>query len=385
MPKANKVIIATLTLCLSLVSCFKDEPLNAECDIEEAYLHVDDPSELFYHLSDTLIRVLYTDNVISFVVKPNADLSALSPQFKTTEGATLEPASGSVRDFSMGALVYKVTSEDGEWSRDYYVSFTAVDESDEGSESSDTIRYDFETFDLNSGGLFYEWTEGTTNWASGNQGYALTGMGGTPNDPMVYPTVPEAEGYSGYCAKLTTSDTGPFGEMMNMRIAAGNLFIGSFDTQTALAAPREATLFGEPFTKKPSTLKGYYKYSPGENLQDADGNYLSGQTDEADVYAVLYRNHDDDGNALSLNGNDVKTNEMIVAIAQAVTTTTDEWTEFEAEFDYTSEVDATILANRGYSLAVVFSSSTNGAYFEGAIGSTLLIDNVMVICPQTTE
>ena len=29
----------------TLTSCFKDEPLNAECDIEQAYIHVDNPLE----------------------------------------------------------------------------------------------------------------------------------------------------------------------------------------------------------------------------------------------------------------------------------------------------------------------------------------------------
>ncbi len=372
---------------MALTSCFKDEPLNAECDIEEAYLHVDNPSEMFYNLSDTLVKVLYTDNIISFVVKPQADLTALDPQFRITEGATINPLSGSVQDFSNGALVYKVTSEDQSWSREYYVSFTASSNGDDTSnEDNDTIRFDFETYALNSNSIFYEWSDATVSWASGNQGYALTGMGGTPNDPMSYPTVPDADGVAGYCVKLTTSDTGPFGAMMNMKLAAGNLFIGSFDTQMALQKPREATRFGEPFTKKPGAMKGYYKYTPGENYQDADGNYITGTTDSPDVYAVFYRNHDADDNAITLDGDDVKTNEQIIAIAQVTgLTTTDEWTEFESEFVYTGDVDETILANRGYSLAVVFSSSDNGAYFEGAIGSTLMIDSVMIICPKTTE
>ncbi len=387
------IIIITLSLCLALTSCFKDEPLNAECDIEEAYLHVENPSEVFYNLSDTLVKVLYTDNIISFVVRPNTDLTALAPQFRTTAGATVEPASGTVRDFSNGALLYKVTSEDMAWSRDYYVSFTATDNgsgdddtTEDSSEGNDTIRFDFETFALNSNSVFYEWSDETVKWASGNQGYALTGMGGTPNDPMNYPTVPDADGLLGYCVRLTTSDTGPFGAMMNMRLAAGNLFIGSFDTQTALAQPRAATLFGDVFTKKPTTMKGYYKFTPGENYQNASGEYVSGQTDEPDVYAVFYRNHDADDNVITLNGDDVKTNEMIVAIAQVTDLkATDEWTEFESEFVYTSDVDLTTLSNHGYSLVVVFSSSTNGAYFEGAIGSTLMIDSVMIVCPKTTE
>ena len=31
-------VLLALSLALCLSSCFKDEPLNAECDIEQAYL-----------------------------------------------------------------------------------------------------------------------------------------------------------------------------------------------------------------------------------------------------------------------------------------------------------------------------------------------------------
>ena len=43
--------------------------------------------------------------------------------FKITDGATIEPANGSIQDFTNGAVVYTVTSEDGEWKRKYNVTF----------------------------------------------------------------------------------------------------------------------------------------------------------------------------------------------------------------------------------------------------------------------
>ena len=51
----------------------------------------------------------------------------------------------------------------------------------------------------------------------------------------------------------------------------------------------------------------------------------------------------------------------------------------EAPFLYRQEVDQETLQNRGYSLAIVFSSSNEGDKFEGAVGSTLLIDDVSII------
>jgi hypothetical protein len=48
--------------------------------------------------------------------------------------------------------------------------------------------------------------------------------------------------------------------------------------------------------------------------------------------------------------------------------------------EYRSEVDADILANRGYSLVISFASSWQGGEFKGAIGSKLFLDNVQLYC-----
>ena len=44
------------------------------------------------------------------------------------------------------------------------------------------------------------------------------------------------------------------------------------------------------------------------------------------------------------------------------------------------EIDSLKLRNGVYRLGVVFSSSIHGDLFEGAIGSTLMIDEVEVSC-----
>lgn len=82
-----------------------------------------------------------------------------------------------------------------------------------------------------------------------------------------------------------------------------------------------------------------------------------------------------------LHGDDVLTNPLIVAVARLPEIkATDEWTQFDIDFEYRGEIDRKLLAERGYSLTVVFTSSIGGATFEGAIGSTLCIDEVKVIC-----
>ena len=98
------MIAATLIGSSTLTSCFKDEPLNAECDIEQAYIHVDNPLGMFFQQTDTLVNVLSTAEDINFVVRKTTDLTALAPIFNMTPGATIYPDNGSEQDFSNGPI-----------------------------------------------------------------------------------------------------------------------------------------------------------------------------------------------------------------------------------------------------------------------------------------
>ena len=84
-------------------------------------------------------------------------------------------------------------------------------------------------------------------WSSGNAGYALTGGASVPSK---FPTCSTPIAHGGrLAAKLETKSTGTFGSALNMPIAAGNLFIGTFDGMLATKNPMEATRFGLPFGK----------------------------------------------------------------------------------------------------------------------------------------
>ena len=372
-------------LCCQLTSCFKDEPLNAECDIEQAYVHIDAPTTIFFSASDTLVNVLSDANDITFEIKEGANVSSIAPMFRLTEGATISPANGSAHDFSGGkAVMYTVTSQDGSWQRKYNVSFRVA---------YNVSEYDFENFRLSSNKRYYEWSdlsstgEWTGNWATGNPGFAISRPNAKPDE---FPSTPVADGHSGAAVKLETMKTEGLGEIFSMGIAAGNLFIGEFNVTPAIsggqAGAMEATLFGRPFAQEPLQLTGWYKYKSGGQCVDGDVNPIEGSHDRGDIYAVLYRNHDASGNTFVLHGDDVKTSPQIVAIAQVpeIDDAAD-WTEFTVNFEYKEPIDRELLANRGYSLAVVATSSIEGARFRGAIGSTLHIDEIKVICADTQE
>lgn len=385
MRKTSLYLLLVAAACMAMTACFKDEPLNAECDIERAWIHYDRPGECVWNLSDTIISNVYSaDSIITFKVKAGTDRAHLAPQFAVTAGAALTPASGTERDFSRGPLTYTVTSEDGNWQRTYRVEFV-----EEHRTTRDTINYDFEHVSWSTGSLkYYIWSElredGTEAniWASGNGGFAISNSSAAPDD---YPTVSVDEGYEGKGVKLTTRKTGAIAAMVKMPMAAGNLFIGNFVTESALTNALRSTQFGQPFDKKPTKFTGYYKYAPGDTFQDRYGNVEEGRTDEGAIYAILFRNHDADGNPVVLYGDNVQTSEQIVAKAiLPEMKPAAEWTRFELEFDYGGqELDQETLDTFGYSLTVVFSSSTGGAYFQGAIGSTLYVDKVEIICEST--
>ena len=187
--------------------------------------------------------------------------------------------------------------------------------------------------------------------------------------------------------KLETKSTGSLGTAIApMGIAAGNLFIGEFDASQALnpnGGAMMATRFGRAFYQEPLQFTGWYKYKSAGQCVDGNRKPIPDSYDKGDIYAVLYRNHDDNGAAFVLHGDDVKTSRQIVAMAQVPEVTdVDDWTEFTVDFEYSEEIDRELLANGGYSLAVVFTSSIEGASFRGAIGSTLYIDEVKVICAE---
>lgn len=366
---------------LLLASCIKEEPLNAECDIERVTISVDQPDDIFFHPSDADRTVLSTDSVIMFNVRNHTDLTAIAPVLYVTAGATVIPASGSTQDFSNGPVLYTVTSQDGRWSRRYKIGFNKVTVT-----VSDTLKIDFEKYSLEpKKNAYYVWQgdeEGSllSDWASGNAGYQLSSSSAKPMD---YPTIPEPNGYDGAALHLITRDTGDFGVMANKRLAPGNFFLGEFDVTVAMRFPMQSTRFGKPFNLKPVKFTGYYQYSPGPKYQDKSGKAVEGRTDSGSIYAVLYRNHDADGNPVLLFGDDVQTNPNIVAIAKAPNVNkTSGWTPWEVEFQYFKELDMELLANFGYSLTVVFSSSIDGDVFQGAIGSDLLVDKARIICTR---
>lgn len=225
--KRTQLLLILFIAIFLFTSCFKDEALNSEADIETCNI----PGGVLK--MDPRIE----NDRISMMIKQTADITRLAPEFTLTPGATIDPLSGTERDFTH-SQTYTVTSEDGIWKKVYTVSCT---------QNSISTKYDFEHAELDNTERYYVFYEVLPNnqkiyfWASGNGGFAIVSGNSQPQD---YPTTPYPFGKSGNCLKLETKSTGLLGALSNMRLAAGNLFIGDFKTLSAMEDPLGATRFG---------------------------------------------------------------------------------------------------------------------------------------------
>lgn len=382
----NKYIIA-IVLCCCIISCIKDEPQNNECDIESAWIEGEEYEEYFYQTAEMRkVSISSTETNIQFTVRSIPMLPTQIPvHFKITPGATITPANGSMQDFRGGPVTYTVTSEDGKWVRSYIVSFTEP--------VLPKNKFSFENVDTLKGGLFkenfyhafYDFDqkgEKQAFWASGNAGFALSQI--DDSGPEQFPTYQEEKGYDGKCVRLQTMSTGVFGQVMHKPIAAGNLFLGKFIIDYAASETLKATAFGLPWDKEPLRITGYYKYKPGEKMINYMEEVIPDRTDEASAYAVYYRNLDEKGEKYTLDGISVAEldklmdNPQVYKVARVpALPPTDQWKRFEMFFEGKDAPD-NMVAKKEFSLAIVFSSSIRGAQFEGAIGSTLYVDEVEV-------
>lgn len=359
--------LSGLILPLCFISCIQEEALNVEAAIDGCK-----------GSNIQLVSINNEKKVIEIYVPSGTDLSQQELIFELPEGATVSTEDKQPNDnppsydFSIqNNRKFIVTSEDKSTNATYHISIVTMEL---------PLLYSFENL-VSTDPYHIIYLNDQTKmlqWASGNPGFKLTGMGNNATD---YPSVQASDGKKGYCVKLTTRDTGSFGSIPGMPIAPGNLFIGSFDLTNALSKPLEATLFGYPFTKVPTKMTGYYKYKAGPQMTDAEKKPISG-TDKFDMYAVMYEAEESD---FFLNGENSLTDKSIVKLARIKTEDakeTDEWTYFEIPFE-TSDgktIDSEKLKNGKYKLGIVLSSSLDGAYFEGAVGSTLYVDELEIVC-----
>lgn len=425
--KISKLICPMLALPLVMQSCLGmiDDPASQECDILSVSIHMDQPTDIFDQDGDTLYvsPTDRTNSELKYQVKPYVQVGAYPVSITAVRGTKVFLAdgaekvpfvNGTVLDFSNGNKhVFYTVSEDGAYNRTYEMFF--VNKTPCPGDIIMNICEDENgpTYRLNDSGKYYcfpvtgawatcgLWSDNTAcdnlpTWSCGNPGFNISKSSAKPDE---YPTVPIVGGGpdGSTCIKLETKETGSFGKMVNMCIAAGSLFNGNFDVGNALKDALKATIFGNRYTYKPIKFTVWLKWECGETFINGANKSMSpieGVIDEPDAYVVFYRNQDEKGNKVQLDGNDVLSSPYIVGKARLphnykadgsdlesdtpIHGLKSHWQKVELPVEYTQEVDPQILENNGYNLIIGFSSSWQGAYFRGAIGSKLYIGNIQI-------
>lgn len=202
------------------------------------------------------------------------------------------------------------------------------------------------------GKTWFPWSKNNPNpfWSTGNEGLtaAIVGKDGntTPVDGA------ETSNGTGYAVKLETVSA-PI-----VNLAAGNLFVGDFKLD--VFSPGSSVKFGKPFTGRPLTLSGYFKYFPKTIDVAEENSPLLGQMDQCHIYIILE----------DWQGAD-KRPETPKRIAYGEFKTSQqvsEYTNFNIRLAYTNQVD------HPTHIVIVATSSIGGAQYQGGTGSTLYVD-----------
>lgn len=223
-------------------------------------------------------------------------------------------------------------------------------------------------------------------WDSGNAGGAMMGK---------YPTQKfEENGKTG--AKLSSQF---IGILSAGKFAAGNIYTGHY-YETSMYPMGAKIFFGQPFTSRPTQLKGRFKYTRGTTVDQGEDSYKSELSqsggDQCGLYIALTDNEglECDGNKYAFEIDNLASadepdnfkykntidfsdkNPNIVAygtISEDEAKGTGDWQEFTIDLEYRD------LTRVPKYIIVVASASKYGDYFTGSTSSVMYIDDFELV------
>lgn len=366
-----KKIFPFLLLTIILNSCIKDEAPDKEADIIEFTVE-NDPNVTFS-------RVIYQNGVheVQITVADTAGYAnkVITPTIEISKGATIVPKSGEPIQLKNYRATYEVTAGDGNV-KHYEVIVTPP-----------IPFYDFNQWSTTTSNGFEYDIYDNSRWTNANKGVSFRFVHGRD-----FPTRKTTDCVSKPYAALLETVEGLRSDVfiLDIPLYAGNMYTGTF--VTTLSDPVASARFGQPHLKeegKPIRFVGYYKYFPGKEFTACEVITEGGRRhnnvyidpnrqDECDIYAILFKvDKNENINKIFLNANTVQTSDRIIAIAELKNRGSQpKWSKFNIPFEYSEELD---YDTYNYKLAIVLSSSKRGAFYEGAIGSKLFVDDIEII------
>lgn len=233
-------------------------------------------------------------------------------------------------------------------------------------------------------------------WDSGNGGTVM--MSKNPTSPEET----EVHTMGGKGVKMQSQFVGvDLGIMTMGKFAAGNIYTGHFCSAN-ISTYQAKINFGQPFTSRPTQMKGWFKYNRGTNVDyPKDGGEYKTLLQQAGgdlcgIYIVLvdnegfdYEGHkyayevngdlsgDDPANFKYKNAIDFSVNNSNIIAYGSITDEeakgTGEWQEFTIDLKYRD------LTRKPKYIIVVASASKYGDYFTGSTGSLMYVDDFELV------
>ena len=213
----------------------------------------------------------------------------------------------------------------------------------------------------------------STIWGTGNRGTQLLNK---------LATYPKDLGNGNLAAQMETLSNGPLGSIFGTPISAGSLFTGYFNPDNIDPAnPEAAVEFGTPFAGRPSKIRLKYSYEAGAVNKSKTGEVLN-YSDAADIYALL---------EVRLNGVEKRLatawfrteNDQVGLMTIEIPFT---YGTLDSSFpEYTNPANGLFVENDQVDyilpthITFVATSSFDGAKFNGAVGSKLVVDDIELI------
>ena len=215
-----------------------------------------------------------------------------------------------------------------------------------------------------SGNAWYANEAGTSFWDSSNPGSTIMSSSGNVTTRTETPKV------SGdYAAKLAS-------KTVMGKFAAASLYTGSFvELNTNLDGAK--LKWGSSFTARPTALKGWMQYAPG-NVDKAGsglpaGAPAKGEPDHCGMFVALLTESITINNADLSTIPDLETDSRVVAYGalpqEQNVNSNGEWKEVNIPLVYRD------LTRKPTHLLIVFSASKYGDYFHGSTSSVLYLDD----------
>ncbi|MFC2151462.1 PCMD domain-containing protein [Bacteroidota bacterium] len=346
-----KKILIVLAITLFVFACSDDKSSDAEIiDLTITNLSSTDLNYQNTSIDSEMKKIyIFLDNDLTEFIFP----ITLSADIRLSSGAKTSSISSGDLIFANSDEVktIEVEAEDGTLKNWYiYLFHRQIQNS--------AFEYWFDNQGMN-GKIYQEIGSSsvTSVWATANMGTSIYD---------VHCTQPLTDG-SNTLVEIYSGETG------NLPITAGTIFTGIFNVAGAISHPtdpEQATIFGIPFTFRPTAIKYKFKYQSGDRY------ILATLNDPNNIFGGFTVTDIEGEDKCSMEATlEIRNGDQVNEIARAELfseTTDDVLTEITIPFIYTSN-------NIPTHISVMFSSSTEGDIWKGSVGSTLVIDDVELV------